>query len=467
MNHAKGSTAPHAPREREISAVLLDLRRRWRASSLVSNKIHSIEFRSIDASKPPSAAVGRGTILYITQDGVTDHIGRSQIAPYLTDLARQGFRIHVVSAEKAGRDALIAEYQATFDGLGVGWTRVRYRNTPPIIGQAITHFAMQRAALSITRRERVAVVHCRSLPGALIGRAIKRACGAKFIFDFRNFYADGGLVTSRGPRRRVYAWLKRLEGPLVCDADKVVCLTHSAKTLLSQGCLGEDLHAGRRFQVIPCCADFSHFDRARVSAAVVDSARARAATAGAPILLYLGSLGADYLLREMIALFVQLLAIRPGAEFLFLCNNGKEIVEAQCDACGVPRDRIHFLSADRSEIPAFLALADLSVVFIRPDASKAGCSPTKLAELFACGVPVIANAGVGDMDTIIAPARNASVLVRDFSDQSLRAALRDVLAMKDLGDVDIRTNSREFALEEGVARYAAVYNELLCNNPNQ
>jgi glycosyltransferase involved in cell wall biosynthesis len=461
MKHAAGSTVPHARRGREMASVLLDHRRRWWVSSLVSNKIHSIEFPSTDTSKPSPAAAGRGTILYITQDGVTDHIGQSQIAPYLIDLAGQGFPIHIVSAEKAGRDALTAEYQATFARLGVRWTRVRYCNTPPIIGQAITHFAMQRAALSIARRERVAAVHCRSLPGALIGRVIKRACGAKFIFDFRNFYADGGLVTSAGPRRRVYAWLKRLEGPLIRDADKIVCLTERAKTLLSEGYLGEEPHAGRRFQVIPCCADFSHFDRARVSAAAVDSARARAATTGAPILVYLGSLGADYLLREMMALFAQMLAIRPGAEFLFLCNNGKELVEAQCDDCGVPRDRIHFLSADRSEIPAFLALADLSVVFIRPDASKAGCSPTKLAELFACGVPVIANTGVGDMDTIIAPARNASVLVSDFSEQSLRAAVTDVLAMKDLGDIDIRTNSREFALEEGVARYAAVYNGLL------
>jgi glycosyltransferase involved in cell wall biosynthesis len=101
----------------------------------------------------------------------------------------------------------------------------------------------------------------------------------------------------------------------------------------------------------------------------------------------------------------------------------------------------------------------MSVIFIRADVSKAGCSPTKLAELFACGVPVIANSGVGDLDRIIDPQKNGSVLVKDFSDGSLGAAVEKLLALN--GSVDIRENSREFDLEEGIARYAEVYSELL------
>ena len=58
--------------------------------------------------------------LYITQNGITDHIDRSQqVAPYLLELARQGYRIHVLSAEKAGQNALIAQYQKLFDDAGI------------------------------------------------------------------------------------------------------------------------------------------------------------------------------------------------------------------------------------------------------------------------------------------------------------------------------------------------------------
>jgi glycosyltransferase involved in cell wall biosynthesis len=99
------------------------------------------------------------------------------------------------------------------------------------------------------------------------------------------------------------------------------------------------------------------------------------------------------------------------------------------------------------------------VIFIRADLSKAGCSPTKLAELFACNVPVIANTGVGDMDRIIDLERNGSAIVEDFSEPTLRAAVDEVLAPGHT--THIRENSREFDLEAGVERYAKVYAELL------
>jgi len=134
-------------------------------------------------------------------------------------------------------------------------------------------------------------------------------------------------------------------------------------------------------------------------------------------------------------------------------------VTAACDERGVPRNRVLFTSADREDVPAFLALADLSVVFIRADISKAGCSPTKLAELFACGVPVIANAGVGDLDRIIDPKTNGSVLIEDFSDASLSAAVGKILTMGK--PTRIRENSHEFDLHAGVVKYAATYRQLL------
>jgi glycosyltransferase involved in cell wall biosynthesis len=399
-------------------------------------------------------------VLYITQNGVTDHIGRSQVAPYLIGLARRDFRIHVLSAEKSGRHELIARYGRCFAAAGVRWTYVPYRMSPPYVGQAWTQLDMRAAARRIVRSEGVRVVHCRSFPPALIGWELKRRFGVKFIFDFRDFYADGGIAKARGLKKALSHGLKRLEGPLIRAAAKVVCLTEKAASVLGEWYLADDPKAAGRFQVVPCCADFSHFDPRRVSE--VDLARARAIARVGPsdfVLLYLGSLGPDYLLDRMMALFVQFVKERSSARFVFLSNNGEELVQAVRAAHGVSRERICFASVDRDEVPAFLAIADASVIFIRADTSKAGCSPTKLAELFACGVPVIANSGIGDMDRIIDPKVNGSVLVADFSDSSLREAAKKILAMD--RTVPIRENSRQFDLSVGVASYAAVYRQLL------
>lgn len=402
------------------------------------------------------------TILYVTQNGVTDHIGRSQVAPYVLGLARQGFQIHVLSAEKPGHDALIEQYQKLFDSAGVRWTRVRYRNKPWVVGPAWTQMLMQRAARHLVISEGIRLIHCRSFPPALIAYRLKQAFGVKYIFDFRDFYADGGLRKSRGIAWLIYRRFKQLEGPMIRSADKVVCLTERAKEVLISWYLQDVMNAARRFQVIACCADFSHFNLAGLSAADIALARSKAGLQSSDfVLLYLGSLGPDYLLPQMLALFRQVLSVNPQSRFLFVSNNGKDLVDRECDAQGVPRDRIRFVSADRNEVPSLISLAALSVVFIQADISKVGCSPTKLAELFACNVPVIANTGVGDLDTIIDLSKNGSVIVKDFSDNTLRSAIEQVIEFKKCGAVNIRENSREFALEEGVVRYAAVYRELL------
>lgn len=399
------------------------------------------------------------SILYITQDGITDHIGRSQVAPYVLGLARRGHRIHVLSAEKEGREDLIAEYGAQFAAAGVEWTRVRYRNRPQLLGQLWTQMKLRRVAGRIVRKNGVRLVHCRSFPPALIGQALKRRGSVRYVFDFRDFYADGGMQTKRF--KLVYRWLKRKEGGLVRDADKVVCLTQRAAGILSRWYLADRADALRHFQVIPCCADFSLFDPAQVSDAQRAAARRRADIPdGVFVLLYLGSLGPDYLLPEMVSLFRALLEVRPESIFLFVANNGHALVEREFTRQGVDIERFRLVNADRREVPHYVALADSAVIFIRSIESKAGCSPTKLAELFACNVPVIANAGVGDLDRIISPETNASMLVPDFSVESLRRASKFITAPA-RRNIDIRSKSRDYSLESGVDRYDAVYRELI------
>lgn len=404
------------------------------------------------------------TVLYITQNGIADHIGQSQVAPYVLSLARMGHSIHVLSAEKPGREALIARYAARFAAAGVQWTRVTYRHQPRLLGPAWTQWRLTRAAHRIVSREPIAAVHCRSFPAALIGRRLKRRFGVKYLFDFRDFYADGGLTKGNRLLRPLYRRLKRLERPLVREADRVVTLTVRARDLLIDWYLEDRPDAADRFAVIPCCADFAHFDPVKIApGAMAAAAAGLGLEPGQTVLLYLGSLGPDYLLPEMVALFGELLALRPDARFLFVSNNGRELVEAACAAQGIDPRRIVFTTAEREGIPALIALATLSVIFIRGDLSKAGCSPTKLAELFAMGVPVVANRGVGDLDRIIAPARNGSVLVDDFAAGSLRQAVAEVLELRDTSPVDIRAGSAEFDLPAGAATYDRVYRELEAN----
>ena len=75
-----------------------------------------------------------GTVLYITFDGITDPLGRSQILPYLIGLRQRGHNIHILSQEK--QDQLKndkASVDQTLEKHGVYWDYIVYKNKPAII----------------------------------------------------------------------------------------------------------------------------------------------------------------------------------------------------------------------------------------------------------------------------------------------------------------------------------------------
>jgi glycosyltransferase involved in cell wall biosynthesis len=397
-------------------------------------------------------------VLYLTLDGITDHIGQAQIAPYLLALAACGHKIHVVSAEKPGRDAQVDRFQRMFCEAGIGWSRVAYANKPPLISTFLVLRRMERLAGKIVRREGQRLVHVRAyLPFGMAVR-LKRRFGAKLLLDFRDFWADVGIETKRF--KFVYRHLKRREPLYFAAADRVVTLTRRAAEVLLgwyPKALGGDIN---RYQVIPCCADFDFFDPAKLSRDRIEALRRELDLGSGPVLLYLGSINHDYLVPEMFGLFAVLLRLRPDAKFLFVTNTPAEAVEPARVVSGVPAAALRFTSTERALVPDHIALADLSVIFIRPTLSKAGCSPTKLAELFAMGVPVIANHGVGDLDELIGLDRNGSVVVPDFEEKTLVRALRQVLDQGADCRPDIRASSGDLTLEAGVRRYDSVYRAL-------
>ncbi|MGE5721898.1 MAG: glycosyltransferase [Sphingomonadales bacterium] len=401
-------------------------------------------------------------VLYLTHNGITDHIGQSQIAPYCLGLAALGHEIHIVSAEKPGREALKQRYRNLFDAANIRWSFVTYHNRPPLVSQLYDIVRMRRLALRIARRFRPQLVHCRSYLPIPIGVAIKQRFGSKLLIDFRHFFVEAGLVDS--PYKFVYRGFKRREAGYFAAADHVVTLTRRAAEILN-GWYPSKEGMGR-FTVIPCCADFSHFDLAKVPDSEVARIRRTVGLAESDlVLLYLGSIGPDYLLTEMMKLFRELLALKPEAKFLFVSNNGLDRVTQVREEFGIEAEAVRFVNAPRDDIPAYLAITDFSVFFYRPDLSRAGCSPTKLAELLAANVPVIANTGVGDLDAILSPERNCSVVVRDFEPETLRLALERILSIPAERRLRIRGNSQDYTLESGVERYASIYGELVPGTP--
>jgi hypothetical protein len=112
-------------------------------------------------------------------------------------------------------------------------------------------------------------------------------------------------------------------------------------------------------------------------------------------------------------------------------------------------------------MPFLLQAIDISVSFIQPSYARQASSPTKIAESLALGIPVICNAGVGDLDSQINLIQGGKFVDYE-SDKSLTNIASDLHSIIDLGGMRLRTESQKlFDLNHGINAYKMIYNDCL------
>ncbi|MFZ0118644.1 MAG: glycosyltransferase [Pseudonocardiaceae bacterium] len=200
----------------------------------------------------------------------------------------------------------------------------------------------------------------------------------------------------------------RLETRLARDAALVVATCADEVTELAA--LGVP---AQRVAIVPCGVDLDRFT----------PKGPRAARNGRHRILSLGRL----VERKGVETTIRALAEVAGAE-LIIAGGGDAIADAElarlagvAQACAV-RDRVHLVGQiARDEVPALLRSAD--VVVSVPWYEPFGMVPL---EAMACGVPVVASAVGGHLDTVLDGRTGALVPPRDPA--ALAQRLRELLA---------------------------------------
>jgi glycosyltransferase involved in cell wall biosynthesis len=113
----------------------------------------------------------------------------------------------------------------------------------------------------------------------------------------------------------------------------------------------------------------------------------------------------------------------------------------------------------REEMPELIAAGDIGVSIIEPTyAAKASC-PTKVGEMLAMGVPLIANSGIGDMVEMIG-ASGAGAVIDRLDDAAYAEAIAKVERSRPSPEVVRAAARRWFALHDGVDRYDTIYRSI-------
>lgn len=237
---------------------------------------------------------------------------------------------------------------------------------------------------------------------ALAGR--RRSRRPAFVYDADGLPADeradfGGWKHT-GVRYRVF---RAIERAAVLRADVVLTRTRSAVSILAErsGRRRGDFLVVTNGRVAPEQSVFDDRSRSMVRQSL-------GVPQEAPLLVYAGSVGPQYLPDQMMAIASEVMSQNPGAHFaVFTSPMNHERIKELATEFGVPNLVVRSLAPD--EVATHLAAGDVGLALRSPTRSQAAVAPIKIAEYLLSGLPVVYTLGIGDLDEEMDPTISCGV----------------------------------------------------------
>lgn len=369
--------------------------------------------------------------LYVCYFGLREPLVQTQVLPYLRELAAAGIEVHLLTFERVS--ALRSEISAVRAQLaqeGITWSALRYHKRPSIPATLFDIFAGAWTALRLVRRHRIDVIHARAHIPMAMALIVRRFTHCFLIFDIRGLmaeeYVDAGVWAKDSQKFKA---IKRLERAGIKAADQIVVLTRAMRDWLVR----ESNVSADKIEVIPCCVYFARYSGAEC---VNENDGSRFE------IVYAGSAIGLYMLEEMAAFFNALRVHEPRAFFRVLTMSPADEVSAKLSAAGLKPEDFWVGEVAAQEVPHYLSRARLGISFRKPTFSQIAASPTKIPEYLAAGLPVVSNAGIGDVDRLL-ETDGVGVVVQDFTATELARAAAAALKLAE--DVDVRVRCLDVA----------------------
>lgn len=389
--------------------------------------------------------------IYLTRNGLLEPLGQSQVLAYLRGLSRD-YRITLITYEKDTDridGARMAAMHAECERLGIRWLPQHFRAQPKGIAPALSMVRMVWLLYRQVKQQGARLIHARSYIPAAVAMIVARITGVPFIFDMRALWPEE-LITAGRLRRGslLHRAIVAAEAECLKRAGAVVSLTHAAVAHLQR--VYPTALIGQGVAVIPTCADLDRF----------------VPPTAPPPRMVIGCLGtvlSGWFRLDWLAAFLKVVAERdPDAVFELTTLDNAAQVRAALDPVGRLGDRMTIAPCAPDQVHTVLQGQTTSVMFFTDGLSKLGSSPTRMAEILGCGMPVVANDGVGDVAYIIRKYR-VGVLAETAAPDAMARAWDALLEL--LKDPDLRARCRQaaeeiFSLEAGTAAYAQIYREL-------
>lgn len=392
--------------------------------------------------------------LYICYFGLREPLVQTQVLPYLRTLAAGGVGVHLLTFEPemhrswTATDEVNERTRLTEEG--ISWSALPYHKRPSLPATLYDIAAGAKAAVRLLREHDIKVIHARAHIPLAMALIAQRATGCALIFDLRGLmaeeYADAGVWAEGSLKFRA---IKKLERAGLKRADQVVVLTRAMRDWLTK----HKLAPVDKIEVIPCCVDFSRYGHEGENQPPPERFE----------VIYAGSVTGLYMLEEMARFFLELRTREPKAFLRILTTSPAADAAARLQQAGLAPDDFWIGKVSAADVPRYLRRARLGLSFRKPTFSQVAASPTKIPEYLAAGLPVVSNAGIGDVDDLL-EREQVGVVVRDFTAAEFARAAEAAYALANDASLPVRAVEvarRHFDLQTvGGKGYANVYSRL-------
>lgn len=117
-------------------------------------------------------------------------------------------------------------------------------------------------------------------------------------------------------------------------------------------------------------------------------------------------------------------------------------------------------SASRDKVPEYINVMDIMAMFCVPSYARIAACPTKMGESLACGVPIIANEGIGDVSEIMVKIKGG-IMLHDTSPSRIAYGIEELHKGNFKSGNELRKASEDiFSLDLGVKKYVKVYESI-------
>ena len=402
-------------------------------------------------------------VLFVTWDGSAQSYYESLFLPLLGKLRAWNIEVHALQLTWGTPKQVESSRRAALTH-GVGYTSFAFPTRIRKLGFPALAAAATALMVALCKKHKINVLMPRSiLPSGMALAALPLLPGVRLLYESDGLMADERADFAGWSREgTLYRALLAVEAHTVRKAHAVTTRTRAARDiLLERG--GAAVDASKLY-VIPNAKDPEQFPK--VSVTEREQVRSLAGVAAnAPWVLYIGSIGPQYRLREMLEFFAKVKQLRPDARF--------HIATYQPDAVhALPQARelsVVTTTLSPKEVPTWIAAADVGLAFRTESLSQQGVAPIKVVEYMQGGLPAIASP-VGDLREQLGRSE-ALRLISKFDHESLEQAARWFVeqalpARSQLRDRCTELASSVFSFEASVKAYGQAIRHAAHGSPS-